>query len=115
LDNQIEKDRLYFERLFILPICEAYPLGLPATRYLLHKSEGKSPFIYPRQRLTPDNSASLTRRDRSVELLHSSIEEMIIPQESDEGKTILSLWEQHQDFAHQYQDDTAQLIEDVPF
>lgn len=81
----------------------------------LHKSEGKSPFIYPQQRLTPDKSTTLTRRDRNVELLHCSIEKMIISKESDEGKTILSLWEQHKDFAHQYQDETAQLIDEPPF
>ena len=78
----------------------------------LHKSESKSPFIYPQQGLTPDKSTTLTRRDRSVELLHSPIEEMIIPKNSDEGKTILSLWEQHQDFAHKYQDDIAESVDD---
>ena len=81
----------------------------------LHKSEGKSPFIYPAKRVTPDKSNTTTRRDRSVELFHCSIESMIIPKVSDTGKTILSLWEQHQDFAHKYQDDTAQSIEESPF
>ena len=81
----------------------------------LHKSEGKSPFIYPQQRQTPDKSATLTRRNRSIELLHAPIEELIITKESDEGKTILFLWEQHQDFASKYQDDTAQLIDEPPF
>ena len=81
----------------------------------LHKSEAKSPFIYPAKRVTPDKSNTITRRDRSVELLHQPIESIIIPKVSDTGKTILSLWEQHQDFAHKYQDDTAQSIDESPF
>lgn len=81
----------------------------------LHKSEGKSPYLYPARRLTPDQSAVLTRRERSVELLHSPIEEMIIAKESSEGKTILSWWQQHQDFAHKYQDDTAESVDEPPF
>ena len=81
----------------------------------LHKSEGKSPFIYPAKRITPDKNITLTRRDRNVQLLHSPIEEMIIPKVSDIGKTILSLWEQHQDFTHKYQDDTAESVDETPF
>lgn len=81
----------------------------------LYKSEGKSPFIYPAKRITPDKGTTLTRRDRSVQLLHSPIEEIIISKVSDTGKTILSLWEQHQDFAHKYQDDTAESIGETPF
>ena len=77
----------------------------------IHKGEGKSPYLYPQQRLTPDKSTTLTRRDRSVELLHSPIEELIIAKNSDEGKTILSLWEQHQDFAHKYQDETTESVD----
>ena len=81
----------------------------------LHKSEGKSPYLYPAIRLSSDKSTTTTRRDRSVELLHCSIESMIIPKESDTGTTILSLWEQYQDFAHKYQDDTAESIDEPPF
>ena len=81
----------------------------------LHKSEGKSPFIYPQQRLTPDKHTTLTRRDRSVELVHCSIESIIIPKNSDTGSTILSLWEQHQDFAHQYRSETAESMDEPPF
>ena len=77
----------------------------------IHKGEGKSPYLYPATRLTLDKSTTLNRRDRSVELSHCSIEEMIIPKNSDEGKTILSLWEQHQDFAHKYQDETAESVD----
>ena len=55
----------------------------------LHKSEGKAPYICPEQRLTPDKSATTTRRDRLVELAHQPIESMIIPKASDTGKLIL--------------------------
>jgi hypothetical protein len=40
---------------------------------------------------------------------------MIIAKESSEGKTILSWWQQHQDFAHKYQDDTAESVDEPPF
>ena len=45
--------------------------------------------------------------DRTVELLHSNIELLIIPKESDVGKTILALWQQHQNFGSMYQDDVV--------
>lgn len=73
----------------------------------IHKSEGKSPYLYPAKRITPDKSITTTRRDRKVELLHSSIEEMIIPKVSNTGKQILTLWQHHQDFGSLYRDDIA--------
>ena len=73
----------------------------------LHKSQGKAPFIYPQLRQTPEKNTTLTRRDRSVELVHRSIESMIIAKKSDVGQTILSFWSEYKSFSDRYQDDTV--------
>lgn len=44
----------------------AHSLTILDLQLGLHKSEGKSPFIYPQQRLTPDKNTTTTRRDRPV-------------------------------------------------
>lgn len=79
----------------------------------LHKSEGKSPFIYPQKRLTPDESSQITRRERQIQLLHQPIDELIIPKKSDTGKIILDTWEQHKNFANLYRDDLAKYLNKI--
>lgn len=76
-----------------------------------HKTEGKAPFLCPSIRFAPaiDNLGQkiiVTRRDRKVTLVNQKIEFLLIPKLSDTGKLILSLWEEHQDFATKYQQDT---------
>ena len=122
-NTELKEFRREIETIFFAQISKpqqqlsdrAHSLTVLDLRLGLHKSEGKSPYLYPATRLTPDKSATLTRRERSVELLHSPIEEMIIAKESSEGKAILSLWQHHQDFAHKYQDDTAELVDEPLF
>ena len=77
----------------------------------IQKSEGKAPYIYPSKRHTPDESKTVTRYERKVQLEKKPITELIIPKISDTGKIILDAWEEHKDFASKYQDD---LAPDVP-
>ena len=73
----------------------------------IYKSEGKAPYLCPRQRVTPDQSTTITRRERTVELVQQPLESMIIPKASQTGKLILNFWQQHQNFGSMYRDDVT--------
>ena len=92
----------------------AHSLTIFEAELGLQKNDGKSPYLYPAKRNTPDKSSQITRRDRQIHLLHKPIEELIIPKASDTGKTILEAWEEHKAFASKYQDDLADF-EDISF
>lgn len=76
----------------------------------LHKGEGKAPFICPVVRSAPAIDSVgiqklVERRDRQVKLVGKAIETLLIPKSSATGQTILSLWEQYQDFPCSERDD----------
>ncbi len=78
----------------------------------VHKGDGKAPFVCPAVRLAPAVDQVGTekvverRGDRSVKLVGSPIQELMIPKSSETGQLILSLWSEYQDFPTKYQDDT---------
>ena len=92
----------------------AHSLTIFETELGLQKNDGKSPYLYPAKRNTPDKSSQITRRDRTINLLHKPIEGLIIPKASDTGKAILAAWEEHKGFASKYQDDLAEF-DDISF
>jgi len=75
----------------------------------IHKSEGKSPYIYPSSRLTPDEAKTVVRHERQVQLEQKPLTDLVIDGKSDTGKIILDAWEEHKDFPSKYQDDLAPL------
>lgn len=115
-NTELKKFRKEIETVFFSSLCKpqqqlsdrAHSLTVLDMQLGLHKSEGKAPYLYPAARFTPDKSNHLTRRERTVELIHQPIESMIIPKESDTGRLILDLWQQHQDFGSMYRDDVSQ-------
>ena len=93
----------------------AHALTVLNLQFGVHKSEGKSPFICPSVRFAPavENIGAETivaRRDRKLTLVNQPIESLLISKTSETGKFILSLWEEHQDFATKYQNDVADSI-----
>ena len=114
-NNELKEFRREIETIFFAQIGKpqqqlsdrAHSLTVLDLQLGLHKSEGKSPYLYPQQRLTPDKSTTTTRRDRTVELVHQPLESMIIPKASQTGTIILNLWQQHQNFGSMYRDDVA--------
>ena len=93
----------------------AHSLTIFDTKLGLHKSDGKSPFIYPSKRHTPDKSSQITRRDRQIHLQHKPITELIIPKDSATGTAILEAWEEYKGFASKYQDDLADFEDEIAF
>ena len=90
----------------------AHALTVLNLQFNVHKSEGKSPFICPVSRFTPASELMgketiVARRDRKVTLVNQPIESLLISKTSKTGKFILSLLEEHQDFATKYQNDVA--------
>jgi len=88
----------------------AHSLTIFDAEFGLHKTEGKSPYIYPCIRSTPDKSNTITRRERQVELKHLPLEQLVILGKSDTGKIILDAWEEQQDFSSMYQDNLANSV-----
>jgi len=91
----------------------AHALTVLNLEFDVHKTEGKSPFICPISRFAPaiDNIGKetvVTRRDRQVTLINHKIDSLLISKKSETGKFILSVWEEHQDFATKYQNDVAE-------
>ena len=91
----------------------AHALTVLNLQFDVHKSEGKSPFIYPSVRFAPaldkiGEETVVTRRDRKVTLVNQPIESLLISKTSDTGKSILSLWSEHQDFSTKYQNDVVE-------
>ena len=88
----------------------AHALTVLNLQFDVHKAEGKHPFICPISRFAPalDNIGKetvVTRRDRQVTLINHKIESLLISKKSETGKSILSVWSEHQDFATKYQND----------
>jgi len=73
----------------------------------IHKSEGKSPYIYPSSRFTPDESKTVVRHERQVKLEQKPLSDLVIDGKSEAGKIILDAWSEHKDFPSKYQDDLA--------
>ena len=92
----------------------AHSLTIFDTELGLHKSDGKSPYLYPSKRHTPDKSSQITRRDRQIHLQHKPITELIIPKDSATGTAILEAWEEYKGFSSKYQDDLASPEADEP-
>ena len=93
----------------------AHSLTIFDTELGLQKGEGKSPYIYPAKRSTPDKSSQITRRDRQIHLQHKPITDLIIPKDSDTGAAILAAWEEFKGFASKYQDDLADFEDEIAF
>ncbi len=78
----------------------------------VHKGDGKAPFVCPAVRLAPAVDQVGTekvverRGDRSVKLVGTAIESLMLPKSSQTGKLILSLWDEYKDFPTKFQDDS---------
>ena len=85
----------------------------------VHKGDGKAPFVCPAVRLAPAveqvgvEKVVERRGDRSVKLVGTPIESLMLPKSSETGKLILSLWSEYQDFPNLFQDDTHGYSENV--
>lgn len=94
----------------------AHALGIVEMQLGLHKGEGKAPFICPfsRSAAVLDSEVGkekiVERRERKVTLVGKSLDELLISKTSPTGKLILSLWEQHQDFASFGGDDIGKEV-----
>ena len=93
----------------------AHCLTIFDTELGLHKSDGKSPYLYPFKRHTPDKSSQITRRDRKIHLQHKPITDLIIPKDSDTGTAILEAREEYKGFVSKYQDDLADFEDEIAF
>ncbi len=78
----------------------------------VHKGDGKAPFVCPAVRLAPAvdlvgvEKVVERRGDRTVKLVGTPIQDLMLPKSSETGQLILSLWDEYQDFPTKYQDDS---------
>ena len=91
---------------------KAHALTVLDIQFDCHKSEGKAPYLYPAVRITPDKDTTVSRRDRSVQLVHQKLESLIIPKKSETGQTILSLIEEYKEILVRNQDEVANELPD---
>ena len=91
---------------------KAHALTVLDIQLGVHKGDGKAPFVCPAVRLAPAVEQVGTekvverRGDRSVKLVGSPIESLMLPKSSQTGQLILSLWDEYKDFPTKYQDDS---------
>ncbi len=89
----------------------AHALTVLDIKLGVQKGDGKAPFVCPVQRLAPaidqvgKEKVAERRGDRSVKLLGTAIQSLMIPKSSETGQLILSLWDEYLDFPTKYQDD----------
>jgi hypothetical protein len=99
----------------------AHALSIVEMQLGLHKSDGKAPFICPISRSTAALDSDVgkenivERRERKVTLIGKALDRLLISKTSPVGKRILSLWEEHQNFATFGGDDAAtDAVTDIP-
>ncbi|MDJ0583196.1 DUF5895 domain-containing protein [Crocosphaera sp.] len=91
---------------------KAHALTVLDIQLGVHKGDGKAPFVCPAVRLAPAVEQVGTekvverRGDRSVKLVGTAIESLMLPKSSETGQLILSLWDEYQDFPTKFQDDS---------
>ncbi len=90
----------------------AHALTVLDIKLGVHKSEGRSPFVCPVERLAPaieqvGVEKIVERRERKVKLIGTPIQSLMLPKSSTTGQLILSLWEDFKDFLLKFQDDVA--------
>ncbi len=91
---------------------KAHALTVLDIQLGVHKGDGKAPFVCPAVRLAPAVDQVGTekvverRGDRTVKLVGTPIENLMIPKSSETGQLILSLWNEYLDFPTKFQDDS---------
>ncbi len=90
---------------------KAHALTVVDINLGVHKGDGKAPFVCPSLRLAPAidqvgvEKVVDRKGDRSVKLVGTPIQDLMLPKSSETGQLILSLWDEYKDFPTKFQDD----------